>query len=72
MPDYGVPVEDMAAIAATIRKARKEAGITQADLADLAGTSERTVRAIETATGNPSLAAVVAVANTVGLHVAAS
>ncbi|WAH95623.1 helix-turn-helix transcriptional regulator [Arthrobacter sp. MMS18-M83] len=65
-------MEDLAAIAASIRKARKEAGITQADLADLAGTSERTVRAIETATGNPSLAAVVTVANAVGLHLAAS
>ncbi|UKA62381.1 helix-turn-helix transcriptional regulator [Arthrobacter sp. FW306-04-A] len=65
-------MEDLAAIAASIRKARKEAGITQADLADLAGTSERTVRTIETATGNPSLAAVVAVANAVGLHMVAS
>ncbi|MBB6407211.1 helix-turn-helix transcriptional regulator [Arthrobacter sp. AZCC_0090] len=65
-------MEDLAAIAATIRKARKEAGITQADLADLAGTSERTIRAIETASGNPSLAAVVAVANAVGIHIVAS
>jgi DNA-binding XRE family transcriptional regulator len=72
MPDYWGPVEDLAAIAATIQKARKEAGITQADLADLAGTSERTVRAIETATGNPSLVAVVAVANAVGLHLVAN
>lgn len=71
VPDHRRLVEDLAAIAATIRKARKEAGITQADLADLAGTSERTVRAIETATGNPSLGAVVAVANAVGLHMAA-
>lgn len=66
------PMEDLAAIAATVRKARKEAGITQADLADLAGTSERTIRAIETAGGNPSLAAVVAVANAVGIHIVAS
>lgn len=70
-PDYRRLMEDLATIAATIRKARKEAGITQADLADLAGTSERTVRAIETATGNPSLGAVVAVANAVGLHMGA-
>ncbi|MBT8160722.1 MULTISPECIES: helix-turn-helix transcriptional regulator [Arthrobacter] len=65
-------MNDLESIAGAIRKARKEAGITQADLADLAGTSERTVRAIETATGNPSLAAVVAIANAVGLRVAAS
>lgn len=72
MPNPRRLVEDLAAIAASIRKARKAAGITQADLADLAGTSERTIRAIETATGNPSLAAVVAVANAVGLHMVAS
>ncbi|WP_345033901.1 helix-turn-helix transcriptional regulator [Arthrobacter methylotrophus] len=71
VPDHWRLVEDLAAIAATIRRTRKEAGITQADLADLAGTSERTVRAIETATGNPSLGAVVAVANAVGLHIVA-
>ncbi len=71
MPNPRRLVEDLAAIAASIRKARKATGITQADLADLAGTSERTVRAIETATGNPSLATVVAVANAVGLHMAA-
>ncbi|WP_423182412.1 helix-turn-helix transcriptional regulator [Arthrobacter sp. NyZ413] len=65
-------MNDLESIAGAIRKARKEVGITQADLADLAGTSERTVRAIETATGNPSLAAVVATANAVGLRVAAS
>ncbi|HKU30028.1 MAG TPA: helix-turn-helix domain-containing protein [Arthrobacter sp.] len=65
-------MNDLESIAGAIRKARKEVGITQADLADLAGTSERTVRAIETATGNPSLAAVVAIANAVGLRVAAS
>lgn len=65
-------MEDLLAIADAIRKARKEAGITQADLANLAETSERTVRAIETATGNPSLGAVVAVANAIGLHLAAT
>ncbi len=65
-------MEDLLAIADAIRKARKEAGITQLDLANLAETSERTVRAIETATGNPSLGAVVAVANAIGLHMAAT
>lgn len=61
-------MDDVEGIAAGIRRARKDAGITQADLADLAGTSERTIRAIETGTGNPSLAALVAVANVLGLH----
>jgi len=63
-------VNDVAAVAEEIRRARKEAGLTQEDLAHLAGTSERTVRAIETGTGNPSLQAVVAVANVLGLKLA--
>ena len=60
-------MNDVATIAAEIRRSRKEAGLTQEDLAQLAGTSERTVRAIETGAGNPSLQAVVAVANVLGL-----
>jgi len=64
----GPGMEDVAAIGAGIRRARREAGITQATLADLIGTSSRTIHAIETGTGNPSLATVVAAANAVGLH----
>jgi putative transcriptional regulator len=63
-------VNDFASIGAGIRSARKDAGISQEDLAHLAGTSQRTIRAIETGTGNPSLKAVVAAANVLGLHVA--
>jgi y4mF family transcriptional regulator len=63
-------VDDFASIGAGIRSARKDAGLSQEDLAHLAGTSQRTVRAIETGTGNPSLKAVVAAANVLGLHVA--
>ncbi|MFJ4226615.1 helix-turn-helix transcriptional regulator [Paenarthrobacter nicotinovorans] len=54
-----------------IRHARKAAGITQRTLADLIGTSARTVHAIETGTGNPSLQTVVAAANAVGLRLGA-
>lgn len=61
---------DVAAIAEGIRRARKDAGLTQEQLAQLAGTSERTVRAIETRTGNPSLQSVVAIANVLGLKLA--
>jgi putative transcriptional regulator len=63
-------VDDFASIGAGIRIARKDAGLSQEDLAHLAGTSQRTIRAIETGTGNPSLKAVVATANVLGLHVA--
>lgn len=63
-------MDDFALIGAGIRSARKDAGLSQEDLAHLAGTSQRTIRAIETGTGNPSLKAVVAAANVLGLHVA--
>ncbi|SDH99864.1 transcriptional regulator, y4mF family [Arthrobacter subterraneus] len=56
-------------IAKSVRDARKQAGITQRDLADLSGVSERTIRAIETGTGNPSMAAVIAAARVLGLRV---
>jgi y4mF family transcriptional regulator len=59
---------DVRSIGASIRSARKDAGITQEDLAHLARISVRTVRAIETGTGNPSLQAVVAVSGVLGLE----
>ncbi len=65
-------VEDVQAIGAGIRRARREAGITQSTLADLIGTSARTIHAIETGTGNPSLVTVAAAANAVGLHLRAT
>jgi putative transcriptional regulator len=62
---------DVGSIGASIRSARKDAGITQEDLAHLAGVSVRTVRAIETGTGNPSLQAVAAVSGVLGLRLTA-
>lgn len=64
-------MEDVAEVGSSIRRARKDAGITQEILADLVGTSPRTIHAIETGTGNPSLGTVVAAANAVGLHLKA-
>lgn len=60
--------DDVLLIGGGIRSARKDAGITQEDLAHLAGVSVRTVRAIETGTGNPSLQAVLAVSGVLGLR----
>ncbi|MFL4475212.1 helix-turn-helix transcriptional regulator [Paeniglutamicibacter sp. MACA_103] len=60
-------MDTVSALALGIRRARKDAGLTQGELADLAEVSERTVRALETATGNPSLRAVVSVLNVLGL-----
>ncbi|WP_455835140.1 helix-turn-helix transcriptional regulator [Pseudarthrobacter siccitolerans] len=65
-------MDDVVAIGASIRRARKDAGITQFTLADLIGTSPRTVHAIETGRGNPSLLTVTAAANAVGLHLRAT
>jgi putative transcriptional regulator len=61
-------MDDVKAIGVSIRHARRAAGITQSTLADLIGTSARTVHAIETGTGNPSLLTVIAAANAVGLR----
>ncbi|MFP3579890.1 helix-turn-helix transcriptional regulator [Arthrobacter sp. SIMBA_036] len=61
-------MNDVKAIGVGIRHARRAAGITQGTLADLIGTSARTIHAIETGTGNPSLRTVVAAANAVGLR----
>jgi DNA-binding XRE family transcriptional regulator len=61
-------MDDVTAIGVSIRHARRAAGITQSTLADRSGTSARTVHAIETGTGNPSLLTVIAAANAVGLR----
>lgn len=61
-------MDSVLTVAAGIRAVRKEAGLTQEDLANLAETSERTIRAIETGTGNPSLRAVAAAAHVLGLR----
>jgi len=56
-------------IGSAIRAARTAAGLTQEQLAELAGTSTRTVRDIEKGTGATSLDTVVAVAGVVGLTI---
>ncbi|MEX5296091.1 helix-turn-helix domain-containing protein [Kocuria sp. CPCC 205268] len=61
---------DVEEVGRVIRAARKEDRLTQKDLADPAGTSERTVRAIETGTGNPALTTVAAAAGVFGLRLA--
>ena len=60
-------MDTVSALGLEIRRARKDAGWTQGQLAELAEVSERTVRALETATGNPSLRAVASVLNVLGL-----
>ncbi|MGU3436536.1 helix-turn-helix domain-containing protein [Actinomycetes bacterium M1A6_2h] len=60
---------DVVEIGRRIRNARKAAWLTQADLGDLIGVSERTVRDMEGGTGNPSMASVIAAANALGMTI---
>lgn len=52
-----------------LQRARKQNGLTQEQLAELAGISERTLRSIERGAGNPSIEAVLSVANVLGLRI---
>ncbi|WP_406234434.1 helix-turn-helix transcriptional regulator [Nocardia sp. NBC_01009] len=54
-------------IGRAIRTARRRHRLTQEQLAELVGTSTRTVREIEHGSGPTSIATVVAVADAVGL-----
>ena len=72
MLPQGGAMENISAIAGNIRTARKKAGLTQLDLAELAEVSERTVRAIESDTGNPTLRAVTSVLGVLGLKLTVS
>lgn len=58
---------DAAAIGAAIRSARKSYRLTQQELADLAGISDKTLRDIERGATSPSVGAVIASANALGL-----
>lgn len=52
----------------TIASRRKELGITQEDLAILAGLSDRTVGLIEAGESNPRLSSLLAVLHVLGLN----
>ncbi|MDO4242049.1 MAG: helix-turn-helix transcriptional regulator [Microbacteriaceae bacterium] len=54
-----------------IKNVRKTARLTQQQLADLAGISDRTLRALEQGTGSPSIAAFIAVCEVLGLEIEA-
>lgn len=56
-------------IGGTLRAARRRLGLTQQEVADLAGLSDRTVRDLEKGSTSPSLGAVFAVARVLGLRV---
>ncbi|MGH3655011.1 helix-turn-helix transcriptional regulator [Glutamicibacter sp.] len=56
-------------LGAELKRARRQNGLTQEQLAELAGISERTLRSIERGAGNPSIEAVLSVANVLGLRI---
>ena len=72
LPHDGGQVEDAAAVGSAIRDARRESGLTQAQLAELVGLSDRTVRDIEKGSGSPSFSSVAATANALGLRLVAT
>ncbi|MDO4238801.1 helix-turn-helix domain-containing protein [Micrococcus sp.] len=55
-------------IGPALRAARRRLGLTQQEVADLAGLSDRTVRDLEKGSSSPSLGAVIAVATVLGLR----
>jgi len=60
-------MSSLSEIGAVIQSVRKENGLTQEQLADLAGISERTLRSMESGQGNPSFNAVVSTASVLGI-----
>ncbi|PQZ93972.1 hypothetical protein CQ017_17730 [Arthrobacter sp. MYb224] len=62
-------VNSLSEIGFAIQQSRKESGLTQEQLAELADISERTLRAIETGGGNPSITAVLSTAAVLGLKI---
>mgnify|MGYP000654317967 FL=1 len=54
-------------ISTKIKERRKQLGITQHDLAELSGTSEKTVRDLEKGNANPRLQTLIAVLAVLGL-----
>lgn len=60
--------DDAIRIGTEIRNARREYQLTQLQLSEMAGISDRTLREIEKGSGSPSLTAVLAVTNVLGIN----
>ena len=60
---------DQKEIGGVIKERRKELGINQQTLADLAGVATNTIVAIERGEGNPQVTTLLAVLDTVGLQI---
>lgn len=62
-------MDTLSQIGNAIQRVRKTNSLTQQQLADLAGISERTLRSIESGDGNPSFGAVLSVAEVLGISI---
>lgn len=62
-------VHSVAEIGVALRTARRRLGLTQQELADLAGLSDRTVRDLEKGSTSPSIGSVLAIARVLGLSI---
>ena len=60
---------DIKQIGTTLRERRKLLNVTQEDLADISGVSERTVRDIEKGLANPELESLMKLCEVLGLEV---
>ncbi|QMV85275.1 helix-turn-helix transcriptional regulator [Corynebacterium hindlerae] len=67
MADLSSP--EATSIGQAIRDMRKRYMLTQQQLAEMTGISDRTLRDIEKGTGTPSIGAVLTVLNTLGLRI---
>ena len=59
-------IEPAARLGAAVRAMRKDYNLTQQQLAELVGTSDRTLRDIEKGTGSPSVGVVLKTLETLG------
>ncbi|MCU0373658.1 MAG: helix-turn-helix domain-containing protein [Ignavibacteria bacterium] len=62
-------MEKLENIGIIIKERRKLLGITQPDLADISGISLRSLKAIETGKGNPTLSQLQNILNSIGLKI---
>lgn len=67
MPDSHIALSSpLQTIGSRVRSQRRELGLTQQQLADLAGVSDATVRQIEHGTGKSTLSSMIAVLEVLG------
>jgi y4mF family transcriptional regulator len=60
---------DLKELGGAIRARRKSRKVVQADLAEIAGISDRTLRDIENGTANPELSTLLKICGTLGMEI---